>query len=139
MDHQEESLKTYIGILRTASQLEQLAKKDVTCYGLNITEFSVLELLFHKGRQTTQTIKEKILIASSSTTYVIDQLTKKGYVKRQTNESDRRIIYVDITVAGKTLMEEIFPTHAQQIAASFSDITIEELRSLQHLLKKIND
>ncbi|MGG5340943.1 MarR family winged helix-turn-helix transcriptional regulator [Enterococcus sp. AZ192] len=139
MDHQEESLKTYIGILRTASQLEQLAKKDVTCYGLNITEFSVLELLFHKGRQTTQTIKEKILIASSSTTYVIDQLTKKGYVKRQTNESDRRIIYVDITVAGKTLMEEIFPTHAQQITASFSDITIEELRSLQHLLKKIND
>jgi MarR family 2-MHQ and catechol resistance regulon transcriptional repressor len=77
MDHQSEALKAYIGLLRTSSQLEQIAKQDVACYNLNITEFSVLELLFHKGAHTTQGIKEKILIASSSTTYVIDQLVKK--------------------------------------------------------------
>ncbi|MFU1862641.1 MarR family winged helix-turn-helix transcriptional regulator, partial [Enterococcus faecium] len=79
------------GLLRTSHRLEQLAKQDVTCYDLNITEFSVLELLLHKGPQTIQKIKEKILIASSSTTYVIDQLHKKGYVTRTPSEKDRRI------------------------------------------------
>jgi DNA-binding MarR family transcriptional regulator len=63
----------------------------------NITEFSVLELLLHKGPQTIQKIKEKILIASSSTTYVIDQLHKKGYVTRTPSEKDRRITYVELT------------------------------------------
>lgn len=77
MDHQEEALKVYIGLLRSSSHLEQVAKQDVRCYGLNLTEFSVLELLYHKGTHTTQAIKEKILIASSSTTYVIDQLVKR--------------------------------------------------------------
>ncbi len=91
MAHQEEALKAYIGLLRTASRLEQVAKKDVRCYGLNITEFSVLELLYHKGTHTTQAIKEKILIASSSTTYVVDQLVKKGCVRREPSQEDQRV------------------------------------------------
>lgn len=91
MNQQQEALKAYIGLLRTSHRLEQLAKQDVTCYDLNITEFSVLELLLHKGPQTIQKIKEKILIASSSTTYVIDQLHKKGYVTRTPSEKDRRM------------------------------------------------
>ena len=34
MDHQEEALKAYIGLLRSSSHLEQVAKQDVRCYGL---------------------------------------------------------------------------------------------------------
>jgi len=59
MNQQQEALKAYIGLLRTSHRLEQLAEQDVTCYDLNITEFSVLELLLHKGPQTIQKIKEE--------------------------------------------------------------------------------
>lgn len=137
MAHQEEALKAYIGLLRTASRLEQVAKKDVRCYGLNITEFSVLELLYHKGIHTTQAIKEKILIASSSTTYVVDQLVKKGCVRRELSQEDQRVTYVSITEAGRALMEKIFPSHAQKIAASFSELSSEELQQLKTILRKI--
>jgi len=137
MVHQEEALKAYIGLLRTASRLEQVAKKDVRCYGLNITEFSVLELLYHKGTHTTQAIKEKILIASSSTTYVVDQLVKKGCVRREPSQEDQRVTYVSITEAGRALMEKIFPSHAQKIAASFSELSSEELQQLKTILRKI--
>lgn len=138
MDHQSEALKAYIGLLRTSSQLEQIAKQDVACYNLNITEFSVLELLFHKGAHTTQGIKEKILIASSSTTYVIDQLVKKGLVQRRNSPSDRRVIYVEITKPGIDLMEKIFPLHAKRIADSFEEVSLDELQLLQKILKKIS-
>ena len=121
MNQQQEALKAYIGLLRTSHRLEQLAKQDVTCYDLNITEFSVLELLLHKGPQTIQKIKEKILIASSSTTYVIDQLHKKGYVTRTPSEKDRRI------------------THAKRIAEAFEQLSSEELTLLQKTLRKITN
>jgi MarR family 2-MHQ and catechol resistance regulon transcriptional repressor len=137
MDHQEEALKAYIGLLRSSSHLEQVAKQDVRCYGLNLTEFSVLELLYHKGTHTTQAIKEKILIASSSTTYVIDQLVKKGCVHRETSQKDQRITYVSLTDKGAELMDQIFPSHAQKIAASFASLTIKELQTLKSLLRKI--
>ncbi|WP_430612659.1 MarR family winged helix-turn-helix transcriptional regulator [Enterococcus sp. DIV0876] len=137
MSHQEAALSAYIGLLRTANQLEQMAKKDVRCYGLNITEFSVMELLYHRGTQATQAIKEKILIASSSTTYVIDQLEKKGYVKRQQSDQDQRISLVSLTEPGRKLIEDIFPTHAQQIDQRFGEISMEELANLKTILRKI--
>jgi MarR family 2-MHQ and catechol resistance regulon transcriptional repressor len=137
MTHQEEALKVYIGLLRSGSRLEQVAKNDVRCYGLNMTEFSVLELLYHKGPHTIQAIKEKILIASSSTTYVINQLVKKGCVRREVSQADQRISYVHMTEKGTKMIEEIFPLHAKKIAASFDSLSIHELQSLKALLQKI--
>ena len=138
MNRKEKSLQALIGILRTSSTLEQIVRKDVACYGLNMTEFSVLELLYHKGRQTTQTIKNKILIASSSTTYVIDQLEKKGLVNRILCQEDKRVTYVEISESGKDLMGRIFPCHAQMIAHFFDQLTVEEIKTLKELLKKVN-
>ncbi|MHC5269584.1 MarR family winged helix-turn-helix transcriptional regulator [Enterococcus sp. LJL98] len=139
MNRQEKSLQALIAVLRTSGALEMIVRKDVSCYGLNLTEFSVLELLYHKGFQTTQTIKNKILIASSSTTYVVDQLEKKGYVQRLLCQEDKRVTYVEITDAGRVLMEEIFPIHAKKIATYFEKLTEEELVQLKELLKKVKE
>ena len=135
---ENKALGAFIGIMRGNNKLEKVVKQDVAADHLNITEFSVLELLFHQGRQTTQTIKEKILIASSSTTYVIDQLEKKEYVERLINPADKRVTYVSLSLQGHELMETIFPRHEQTIAACFSSLTDDELNQLIKLLSKVN-
>ena len=137
MNRQDKSLQALIAILRTSDALENMVRKDVSCYNLNLTEFSVLELLYHKGSQTIQTIKNKILIASSSTTYVIDQLVKKGYVKRELCQADKRVTYAEITEEGKKLMGDIFPKHASRIENNFENLTEEELVQLKSLLRKV--
>lgn len=138
MNRQDKSLKALIAILRTSGALENMVRKDVSCNHLNLTEFSVLELLYHKGPQTIQTIKNKILIASSSTTYVIDQLVKKGHVQREICQEDKRVTYVGITEEGKKLMDDIFPKHAERIETYFEQLTEDELVQLKVLLKKVN-
>lgn len=138
MKREDKALGAFIGIMRGSNKLEKIVKKDVSCYNLNITEFSVMELLFHQGRQTTQTIKEKILIASSSTTYVIDQLEKKEYVERLINVEDKRITYVSLSEKGSQLMEDIFPLHAKTISDSFAALEDDELTQLIKLLGKVN-
>lgn len=137
MNRQEKSLQSLIAILRTSGALENMVRKDVSCYNLNLTEFSVLELLYHKGPQTIQTIKNKILIASSSTTYVIDQLVKKGHAKRELCQADKRVTYVEITEEGKELMDDVFPKHAKRIEKHFEQLTEEELVQLKTLLRKV--
>ena len=60
----EESLKAFVGIKRTNDLLEKSVKKDVRSYGLNISEFAVLELLYNKGPQPINRIQERILIGN---------------------------------------------------------------------------
>lgn len=139
MSQTTQALNAFIGLLRVSGKLEAVVKKDVKNYGLNITEFSVLEFLYHKGKQTPQTIQERILIASSSTTYVIDKLVAKGLAERKTNQADRRETYVVITDSGCQLMAEIFPQHAATIGRCFEDFELDELLQLEKLLKKVRD
>ena len=102
MDRIEESLKAFVGIKRTNDLLEKSVKKDVRSYGLNISEFAVLELLYNKGPQPINRIQERILIANSSTTYVLDKLQKKEYIVRQKDENDKRSMIVLVTDKGKS-------------------------------------
>lgn len=138
MKRQEESLKAFVGIKRTNEFLEQVVKKDVKSYGLNITEFAVLELLYNKGEQPIQKVKERILIASSSTTYVIDKLCEKRFVKRRQDTVDKRISFASLTDKGESLMAEAFPLHAEKIEETFNVLDDAELKLLRTALKKIS-
>lgn len=138
MDRLEESLKTFIAIKRSNNRLNRAVKDDISNYNLNVNEFAVLEVLFNKGPLRIQHIKERILIANSSTTYIIDKLSDKGYLERVCDENDRRIYYAKLTESGQNLMEEIFPGHEQMIKKQFSALEDDELVQLKELLKKLN-
>ncbi len=74
---EELSLKLLVVLTRTLESIHKRVTEDIKGLGLNPTEFAVLELIYHKGEQPIQKIGEKVLIASSSITYVVDKLEKK--------------------------------------------------------------
>ena len=138
-NHEElnESLKLFVVLSRAARAVSDRIAEDIRSYGLNPTEFAVLELLYHKGSQPIQVIGKKVLIASSSITYVVDKLESKGYVQRVASPDDRRVILADLTPAGSELMDDIFPRHARSIHRILDGVPSEEKHPLIQQLKKI--
>lgn len=134
----KESLNTFIGLNRTLDHLEKIVRKDVQRHGLNITEFAVMELLYNKGDQPIQRIGNKVLIASSSITYVVDKLEEKGCVIRRRNNKDKRVTNASLTEKGRTMMDQIFPEHAETLESTFSVLTDAEITTLQKALKKLS-
>ena len=130
--------KAVIGILRASNLLVDDLKKTLKNYPINATEFSVMEFLYSKGEKSIQEIRDRILLASGSATYVVDNLERKEYVRRIVNQNDRRITYIKLTQAGKDLINDIFPTHKKNTKEIFNDLTNEELITLKEILKKIN-
>lgn len=138
MARKEEALKAYIGLKRTINIIEAESKKYVSKYNLNMNEFAVMEILYHKGVCTTQEIKEGILIANSSTTYIVDKLCDKGYVQREFDTQDRRVINVELTDSGRKLMKDIFPPYAYEIITKFDQLSEQEIKQIRTILKKMN-
>ena len=131
------NLKALTVLVRATDALHELIKKDVAQYGLNPTEFSVLELLYHRGKQPIQLIGKKVLIASSSITYVVDKLEKKQYVTRKACPQDRRVTFAELTDEGWQLMETIFPKHEQVINEVFQGMQQQEMEEMIRAVKKI--
>ena len=138
VDRTQISLNTFVGLNRTLDHLMKIVKTDVQRYGLNVTEFAVMELLYIKGDQPIQRIGNRVLIASSSITYVVDKLEEKGCVVRQRNEKDKRVTNASLTDKGRSMMDEIFPDHASTLESTFSVLTDEEITVLQTALKKLS-
>ena len=130
--------KVVIGILRASNLLVADLKKTLKNYPINTTEFSVMEFLYSKGEKSIQEIRDRILLASGSATYVVDNLERKEYVRRIVNQNDRRVTYIKLTEAGKDLINDIFPTHKKNTKKIFNDLTTGELITLKEILKKIN-
>jgi MarR family 2-MHQ and catechol resistance regulon transcriptional repressor len=113
------------------------AVKDMKQYGMSPTEFTILEVLYTKGRIPLQQIGGKILITSGSITYNIDKLEKKGHLKRVPSKDDRRVIYTEITEAGNELFSHIFPDHAANIHSLMISLSLDEKQDAIQLLKKL--
>lgn len=137
MNREEEALRVLTIILRASGSVTNMLKKDMRSYGVNPTEFMVLEVLYSLGEQPIQVIGNKVLLASSSITYVIDQLEEKGIVERVQNKEDRRVTLVSLTEKGRQLMDDIFPQHSRVIKELFEGLTDEELLELGESLKTI--
>ncbi|MCI3029902.1 MarR family transcriptional regulator [Desemzia sp. C1] len=137
MTREELSLKALTVMLKAFQSTQDVIKQDMTKYGLNPTEFAVLELLYSKGEQQIQHIGKRILLSSSSMTYVIDKLEQKGHIERKPCATDRRVIFAHITEKGKNFMEEAFPLHEKMITELFSVLTEEELETVIPLVKKV--
>lgn len=131
------SLDLYIALNRANQWINAHADRDIRQYGLNRTEFGVLELLYHKGPQPLQQIGGKVLMSSGNITYVIDKLEKKAFVKRRASTEDRRLIYAEITNIGKQLIDDVFPKHASVIDQAVSGLSMEEKLVASKLLKKL--
>ena len=130
--------KVVIGIMRASNLLVGDLKKTLKNYPINATEFSVMECLYGKCEKSIQEIRDRILLASGSATYVVDNLEKKGYVNRKVSQKDKRVTYIKLTKIGENLMDDIFPIHKINTKKIFDDLTEEELDTLKEILKKIN-
>jgi MarR family 2-MHQ and catechol resistance regulon transcriptional repressor len=134
---QAASLKLFVVLSKAYKTIMDKAVKDMKQHGMSPSEFTVLEVLYNKGKFPMQQIGNKILVTSGSVTYNIDKLEKKGLLKRVLCEEDRRVIYAEITEAGTELFDRIFPDHAKMVDQLMSSLSLNEKLEATQLLKKL--
>jgi len=132
------NLKTLIALTRCSQNVQKREYKTIKEGGLTVSQFAVLEILYHKGDLKVSEIIEKILSTGGNMTVVIDNLVKENLVKRCVDPTDRRVNVISITEEGKDLISEIFPKHLVNTNEIFNVLTSEEKKNLISLLKKLS-
>lgn len=130
-------MKTLIALTRCTQRVHKRELRTIKEGGLTVSQFAVLELLYHKGDLKICEILEKSLATGGNMTVVIDNLAKEGMVSRCSDPKDRRVNLISITEKGKKLISNIFPKHVENINEIFSVLTTEEKNNLINILKKL--
>jgi MarR family 2-MHQ and catechol resistance regulon transcriptional repressor len=136
-DTEANALSTYVKLMRAAESLTARVHKHLSSVGLTISQFGVLEALYHVGPLSQRDLGLKILRSSGNITLVIDNLEKRGLVKRKRDRADRRFFIVHLTDKGQKLIRKIFPPHAALIANEMSVLNATDQKILGELCKKV--
>jgi len=134
---QVRALDSYIKLTRAADSINSRLNISPSMSELTISQFGVLEALFHLGPQCQNVLGNKILKSNSNMTTVIDNLEKRDLVKRERSLEDRRMITIILTEKGKALIEKVLPQHVASIAKQFEVLTPEEHVQLGEILRKL--
>lgn len=131
------ALGTFVKLMRAAESVSADVHKEIGEAGLSISQFGILEALYHLGPMSQKDIGRKILKSAGNITMVLDNLEKRQLAVRNRSEEDRRYYQVSLTDKGESLIKTIFPLHSRRITNRMSALTGDEQKTLGGLLKKL--
>lgn len=134
---QERALKLFVVLTRASNSIHRRLMSTIDLHDLTLTEFGILEALYHKGPLLLGDVQRKILLSSGGVTYTVDRLAEKGLVERRECPSDRRARYAALTPKGEALISEIFPEHADRIEETMSVLSAREQTELIEQLRRL--
>jgi MarR family transcriptional regulator, 2-MHQ and catechol-resistance regulon repressor len=130
-------LHLWVVLARAFDAVERHARASIARFRLGTTEFGVLEVLYHKGELPVCDVQRRILVESSSTTYVVDKLCERGLVRRRPGARDRRVTLLRLTPAGRRLIRRIFPSHAQAMRQAVAALPPRDQAQATRLLRTL--
>ena len=131
------TLQLVIALGRTYQALEQGVRPQLAERGLGMTEFAVLEVLYHKGALPLGELRDRILVTGASTTYVVKKLEERGLMRRRTSAEDQRVIFGELTVKGRALIDEVFPAHVDRLRDVMAGLSVSEKHAATRLLRRL--
>ena len=123
--------------MRAANAARNHAGRHLGGTVLTLTQFAVLEALYHLGPMSLSDIAQKILTTGGNLTMVLGNLEKLGLAHRQKCAEDGRVLIVVLTAKGKSLIRKLFPEHAAAITEFMGALSPAEQEQLSNLCHKL--
>jgi MarR family 2-MHQ and catechol resistance regulon transcriptional repressor len=134
---EKRALNAYVKLARAANTALACARVGLEEAGLSLGQFAVLEALYHLGPLHLGDLARRILTSSGNLTLVVDNLEKRGLVKRRQQGRDKRFVMATITPGGRRLMARIFPEHVRHITAVMGRLSPTDQERLGSLCRKL--
>ncbi len=124
-------------LMKAYRTLERHARCSIEPLGLGSSDFAILELLLHRGKQPVNSIGHRVGLTSGAITSAVDRLEAQGLVVRTADAEDRRTRFVSMTPKGTTLIRKVFRVHKRAMEGATSSLTAAERQTLIDLVKKL--
>lgn len=134
----KEAIRTWLRLMSCETVIEQqLRSLFRTNFSVTLPQFDVLSELERSARKMTMSeLSRELMVSNGNVTGVIDRLEKNGFVTRTRAEHDRRIQYIELTPMGRSEFNEMARSHESWLDKMFSDLSPDDMASLQTLLLK---
>jgi MarR family transcriptional regulator, organic hydroperoxide resistance regulator len=128
----EKELRYISGIIK------QQGRKILSNYTITPPQFIALQWLFEHGDMTIGDLSNKMYLAFSTTTDLVDRMENNKLVKRVRDEQDRRVVRIHLLDEGERIIEEVIDKRRKYLNAVLEDFSEVEINEFSRLLTKLH-
>jgi MarR family 2-MHQ and catechol resistance regulon transcriptional repressor len=125
-------------LLRAEAAVRRRLAAELEREGVSAAGFSALVVLTTAGGSLElKTLRRRLGWSKANATEVTATLSSRGLVIRRRVARDRRSVAIDLTLAGRDVVERLFPDHADRVTRAFGALDEGEKRSLAEICRKL--
>ena len=137
--HSFESVASMEKELRYISHLiKQKGREILSNYTITPPQFVALQWLHESGDMTIGDLSNKMYLAFSTTTDLVDRMEKNELVQRVRDEQDRRVVRIHLLPEGERIIQEVIDERQNYLRDLLRDFEVDEAQELLKLLKKLH-
>lgn len=125
-------------VLELADEFFRLARHRVPLdwlrTDLTMPQLKVLYTLYIDGPQTCGTLASALGLALPTMTGILTRLERRGYLGRRRDSDDSRRIVSSLSRRGSELVDRLWASGREELAAVLDDIPAEELTTVEQAL-----
>jgi DNA-binding MarR family transcriptional regulator len=133
------AVDTYLALSKSYWSIWSLFSASCGEFDLSVPRFNLLLLLYqtrNKPRSMTD-LGISLNVSTANVTKLIASLEQDGWAMRVPQESDRRVVYGQLTPDGESRFKSIMPALFRRMESLASGLSADEKLMLSHLLTKL--
>ena len=137
--HSFESVASMEKELRYISHLiKQKGREILSNYTITPPQFVALQWVHESGEMTIGDLSNKMYLAFSTTTDLVDRMEKNELVQRVRDEQDRRVVRIHLLPEGERIIQEVIEKRQNYLRDLLQEFEVDEAQELLKLLKKLH-
>ncbi|AXH99364.1 MarR family transcriptional regulator [Sporosarcina sp. PTS2304] len=129
-------LMLWFRLSRVYNQSIRLSNQHLKEWGLSAAQFDVLAQVGMNNKISQQELGEKLFVTKGNITHLLQKLERLGLIER---EQDWKTKYISLTAKGNELYKKVVPVQEEFQANQFKNLTGQEKKMLNELLKKLKE
>jgi len=112
---------------------------DVYKGKITLPQLLILELLSRQGASKMTDLAKFMKVTTAASTGIVQRLVLLGYVQREYDQSDRRIIRIKLSTKGTELLKKISQQRTQSVTKIFGQISENDRGEYLRILMQVKD
>jgi MarR family transcriptional regulator, organic hydroperoxide resistance regulator len=142
MDNKQQEMDVFADIEKDlryiSSIIKQKGREILNQYSITPPQFVALQWLFEGGDMTIGELSNKMYLACSTTTDLVDRMEKTELVERVKDNKDRRVVRIHLLQEGERIIEEVIVKRQKYLQEILKNFSFDEIKTLNANLSKLH-
>lgn len=126
--------ETFLALRRVMAAMRGRFAATLRAHDLTFPQWMLMKSLARRGPLPARELGDSCGLTPANVTGVVDRLEEAGFVTRTRSDEDRRVVFVELTKAGRAKTDQILGVAEGSLASMFEGWSDKELVELRTLL-----